>query len=222
MKKTVFALAVALCGCFAIPAASQQVKEAEQPVLDKTNPFKNKMEKKVSVSENDANGRIVSFAKPENMQLKAEKRRHQRQCGDQCGAPVCAASVECQRHEGFCAGDGRCGICVEERCGYGNPFAGIQLTETQKTKVEKARTAQKEKCRKLREKMDKERAKAESGYMKELQKILTPEQMAKYKANSLNVGYRINRHGRRGHAVPGKIVKCPAPMTNYGKCEKTE
>lgn len=222
MKKTVFALAVALCGCFAIPALAQEVEEAEHPVLDKTNPFKNKMEKKVSVSENDANGRVVSFAQSGDMQPKAEKRRNRGLCDGQCGTPSCDASIECKGYEGFCTGDGLPCHCGEKKCSYRNQFAGIQLTDAQKAKVEKARTAQKEKYRKLREKMGKERAKAEAGYMKELQKILTPEQMAKYKANSLNVGYRVNRHGRRGHTVPGKIVKCPAPMTNYGKCEKTE
>ncbi len=81
--------------------------------------------------------------------------------------------------------------------------------------MKKAREARKEKCGKIREKMAKERAKADEGYMKELQKVLTPEQMAKFRANREAIKKKSDaKPGKKGCARAGKTKECAGPQLN--------
>lgn len=64
-----------------------------------------------------------------------------------------------------------------------NAFQGIELSQEQKTSLEKLRTERKAEMGKLREKSREERVKINQEYDKQLARILTPEQMDRYKAN---------------------------------------
>lgn len=64
-----------------------------------------------------------------------------------------------------------------------NAFQGIELSQEQKTSLEKLRTERKAEMGKLKEKSREERVKINQEYDRQLAKILTPEQMDRYKAN---------------------------------------
>ncbi|MCM1152371.1 MAG: hypothetical protein NC328_01790 [Muribaculum sp.] len=100
-------------------------------------------------------------------------------------------------------------------------FSGIDLSEAQKAKVKELGEKRAEDSKKIAEDVAKKRAKITKKYDEQLQKILTPEQYAKYKDN---LG-KMRRGGSKkisGKPVPGKkvqrdgvvgpIVKGPQPV----------
>ena len=151
------------------------------------------------------------------------KRDCQRQCGESCGQSACASPCDnpcvskkgCGKELKFCDRGRHHGNFGKKGCGRFNPFDGIELTDAQKDKVKKAREARKEKCGKIREKMEKERVKADESYMKELQKVLTPEQMAKFRANRESMKKKSDvKPGNKGCTRAGRMKECAGPQLN--------
>lgn len=79
----------------------------------------------------------------------------------------------------------KCGAKVKTagRKGKSNAFAGITLTPEQQKKVDQLRQSSKESVKKQKQKLAEQRRKERADFDKKMEKILTPEQMAAYKAN---------------------------------------
>ncbi len=228
IKKTVFAIAIALCGCFASQAVAQETEQLKQ-TEEIPNPYKKRQEKIKASLSSDANATQSINAQQLNTELKTMKLKRdcQRQCGEPCGQSACASPCDnpcgkkcvskkgCGKERKFCDRGRHHGHFGKKECGRFNPFDGIELTDAQKDKGKKAREARKEKCGKIREKMEKERAKADEGYMKELQKVLTPEQMAKFRANREAMKKKFDaKPGKKGCTRAGRMKECAGPQLN--------
>ena len=96
----------------------------------------------------------------------------------QCDTPSCNKSEPCKKKKGD-HGDKKM-----KKAGHkANPFAGIELTSEQQSKLEALKTEQKAK-KEEQKKLDKQaRAKEREAFNKEVEKILTPEQFKVYQAN---------------------------------------
>lgn len=79
-----------------------------------------------------------------------------------------------------------------------NPLARLNLTDDQKAQLEKLDAKQEKKVKKYREDTARKRARLEEDYDKQLRKILTPEQFAKYKEARPVIRRRGPGHRRRG------------------------
>ena len=168
IKKTVFAIAIALCGCFASQAVAQETEQLKQ-TEEIPNPYKKRQEKIKATLSSDANATQSINAQQLNTELKTMKLKRdcQRQCGEPCGQSACASPCDnpcgkkcvskkgCGKERKFCDRGRHHGHFGKKGCGRFNPFDGIELTDAQKDKVKKAREARKEKCGKIREKMEK-------------------------------------------------------------------
>jgi len=102
-----------------------------------------------------------------------------------------------------------------------NPFAGIELTDSQKTALEKAKDSRNKKSAKAKETYKKSMDKTKSDFNKEIEKILTPQQILTYKANLEKRKHIRERFAKpcpesKGFIRPGKLEKAPAqpPLTS--------
>lgn len=116
----------------------------------------------------------------------------------------------CTRERRYCDPNGR----KQKR----NPFAGITLTDAQKDKIKAIKEKQKKEADKRRDAAEKSRKKSRENYMKELQKILTPEQFAQFKANTDTMKrISVSDKKSKGFLIPGEQVKAPLPPMDYQK-----
>ena len=164
IKKTVFAIAIALCGCFASQAVAQETEQLKQ-TEEIPNPYKKRQEKIKASLSSDANATQSINAQQLNTELKTMKLK--RDCQRQMWRilrSVCmrftmqqSLRIQERMRQGteFCDRGRHHGHFGKKGCGRFNPFDGIELTDAQKDKVKKAREARKEKCGKIREKMEK-------------------------------------------------------------------
>lgn len=221
MKKTFLALSIALCGCFMLSAQTPE-----------NNPTSQKSEK--TEFSKTRSGRHHRADKCDNVQAKHSRRAcdaaelatdrqvcpEAQQCnaapsGDkQCAQKPCAkAKKECRNgKKNHCGNNDRKDCRKKEKC---NPFAGIELTPQQKAQVDKAKEQRKEKMQSARDKMKKEALKANENFKKELKKILTPEQMARYEANTAKQMKGNIKKGKKGYMIPGEVVEGPRPKLDY-------
>lgn len=104
---------------------------------------------------------------------------------------TCCSSDKKQKHEGK-KGDKKCkGHKKGPRM---NPFEGIELTAEQQQKIDKLKSDRKEKReQEKRDKADK-RKKEREAFNKELESILTPDQMAQYNANCEKIAAKKKEH----------------------------
>lgn len=113
-----------------------------------------------------------------------------------------------------------------------DPFDGVELTADQKDKLDKMAKKDAKKRDSLRQKAAKERKEKAAKRDKEIKKILTAEQYAKYQANIKDIkakrhnprngfkpGDKRHRHHKHGNkdirrdksSCPAPGVECPAP-----------
>lgn len=202
MKKTLIALTL-LSGLFATTAVARQTEQLSKETREKV-AGKVQCQAKSECTQLEANQECDKVANAECEKAgKAYGKRHH-------GKKDC-----CDRHDGKGAKKER-RYCDREGRKKKNPLAGITLTDAQREKVEKAREKQKNEIDKARASMDKSKKKARESFMKEMQKILTPEQYAQFKAN-LDVPRKVDVKSKdsKGFLVPGKPVKAEMPKMDY-------
>lgn len=81
-----------------------------------------------------------------------------------------------------------------------NPFEGLNLTSEQQSKIDKLKADRKDKRDKDKKAQADARKKEREQFNKDLASILTPEQMAQYKANCEKIAaQKKNKGDRKGH-----------------------
>lgn len=115
----------------------------------------------------------------------------------------------CRSDKGGRIASGR--IAAGEKCGKKtksarlkgkrNAFAGIALTPEQQKKIDNLRQSSRESIKKQKQKLAKQRRKERADFDKKVEKILTPEQMAVYKANRAksDAAKASRKNGHGGH-----------------------
>lgn len=197
MKKISIALTIAVGTLFAIPLSAQTPQTGDQtaPVSKAVssenipNPFKNpkRIAQKTNAVGECLAGEARCVAESENIQKRGECKKRQHGCKDK-----------------------------KQRCRK-NPFEGIELTSSQREKIDKVNASQKSKREKMAKKFTEERQKLRESYVKNLRKILTPEQMARYEDNirtSQSMKTEVTKE-EKGYVKPGPVVAAPLPQLDY-------
>ncbi len=192
MKKTILALSIACLSLAAFPSFAQNESKAPRNLSGESipNPYKSQRHRADKGVASDR--RISMVATPSADEVKRECNGHQRDCHKKKGQ--------------FKRGE------------KANLFAGIQLTDAQKEKLEKAKSDRKSKIAKLQEKQKKEKEKIRESYLKEMKKILTPAQYEQFRKNlEMRKAQTVEAKKRdeKGYIIPGEVVPAPLPMMDY-------
>lgn len=228
MTKKILTVALTVFALSALPAMAQVSDQGQTPQQEQTQTKKAKHSKTEGKKKHHKKGH--KHGKSHQRQVCPESNCPARPCppAPPCN-PACAPDSACV--PGCAPAPGCNPVCNQApRNGIGwnpswtanpsgNPlFEGIELNESQKTAVKKARDKRHESMKDAGEKLRKEGKKASEKFDKEVMKVLTPAQQAQYKANKEKMANERNARREKGkvdrkHFPSGKkVVKGPKPQ----------